>query len=333
MTAYDKPRYGAMALAAMFFAGTAYVLFEDVLRHGAPFTTAHVLTGLALIGTIAAGHYVVEEIRAWRIVSAAFLAVIFAAGTAYIVTASGARNAETAAAKVAAIEGKADERRHEMDLRDKAQAMLDAARKKTATACKVKKSDACTGNTATINVYEAAIVGHDAKLARMSPAPASNAGYAHAGRVLAALPFVTATPETITASLVLVMPFVTVLIAELGTITFGQMAARSFAMLRGRWRRPTKAETAQTSFGGWPAEPVTIVVDRGPSQPTPPAPTTPGPGKRTRRFSDRHEANKAKVVDFVREHRARTGTDPSPAMVRQATGLPRATAWRYQQVA
>ena len=57
-------------------------------------------------------------------------------------------------------------------------------------------------------------------------------------------------------------------------------------------------------------------------------PTPPSGGRRTRRESD---ARRAKVASFVTSYRAKHGRDPSPAAVRAATGLPRSTAWRYQQ--
>lgn len=43
-------------LAAGFFALTNYVIFEDVLRHGAVITTDHLLSFAVLVGTFAAGH-------------------------------------------------------------------------------------------------------------------------------------------------------------------------------------------------------------------------------------------------------------------------------------
>lgn len=43
------------ALAAFFFALTNYVIFEDVLRHGAPITTDHLLSFGVLVGITSAG--------------------------------------------------------------------------------------------------------------------------------------------------------------------------------------------------------------------------------------------------------------------------------------
>ena len=86
--------------------------------------------------------------------------------------------------------------------------------------CATGKGKACDGKSYSVTTYEAAIEGYDRRLAKLGPATAPNGGYAHAAKVLAALPGVTAAAADIEARLVLILPFLTVLIAELGTITF-----------------------------------------------------------------------------------------------------------------
>jgi hypothetical protein len=78
----------------------------------------------------------------------------------------------------------------------------------------------CEGVQAAVAVYAAAVAGHDAKLEAMKPVQRKNAGYAHASEVLAAIPGVTATSAEIERRLKLLLPFVVVVIAELGTIAF-----------------------------------------------------------------------------------------------------------------
>jgi hypothetical protein len=171
---------GAIALGCFFAGVTAYVLFKDVLD-GAPVTTTHVLAMAALVAALASGHMALPELNAGRVLSALTLGLLFVGSTSYVVISSGARNAETAAVKVAAIaQVNADRARVEAE-RSKAQAMLDAERKAMARECASGKGRRCEGVQATVAVYAAAVAGHDAKLWTMKPAQRENAGYAHGG--------------------------------------------------------------------------------------------------------------------------------------------------------
>ena len=91
-----------MALAGLFLGGTCFVLFQDIIQ-GAQLSTSHVLTMLALVAATAAGHACVPVGREHRYVLALGLAVVALGGLGYIVTMSGARNAETIAKKAGAV--------------------------------------------------------------------------------------------------------------------------------------------------------------------------------------------------------------------------------------
>src|SRR5262249_40919085 len=100
----------------------------------------------------------------------------------------------------------------------------------------------CTGARALVSLYTEAVAGHEAKLATMKPAQRENAGYAQAAEVLAAIPFVTVTPAEIERRLNLLLPFVVVVIAEVGTITFlsiGLGHAHTLATIPGKAPSPT----------------------------------------------------------------------------------------------
>ena len=217
--------YGAIPLAVLFAAGAAFVLFEDVLRHGAEINTSHVMTGLALIGGIAAGHYTIPELKARRVLSGLGCALMFLACTAYIVTVSGARNAETQAAKVATVETNNGERsRLEGQLKVN-QERLDQARAEVAAECGSGKGKKCAGKRETVSVYELAVAGVEAKLAILQPAREPNAGWVHAGRIWSAMTGGDA--NTASQRLELLMPFLLVLITEIGTLVFTHMALRT----------------------------------------------------------------------------------------------------------
>ena len=212
-----------MATAALFLAGTCFVLFQDVW-HGAPITTSHVLTALAIIATAAAGHSALPTLRDGRPVLALGLAFLAAAGLTYVATMSAARNAEVSNARAERIVATNAERARILPVRARAQAMLEEAQGKLARECSSGKGTRCDGIKATIEVYTAAIAGQDANLARLGPPEVPNAGYKAAAEAMALLPGVTATAAEIERRLVVQMPWLAVMIAELGLIVFLSLA-------------------------------------------------------------------------------------------------------------
>lgn len=246
MQQYHRPNYGAIPLAALFAAGAGFVLFEDVIRHGAEITTGHVMTGLALIGGIAAGHYTIPELKARRVLSGLGCALMFLACTAYIVTVSGARNAETQAAKVARITNDNGERaRLEAQLAIN-QERLDKARAEVASECGSGKGRKCAGKRETVSVYELAVAGVEAKLVNLAPVREPNAGWAHAGRIWSAMTGRDA--KAASERLELLMPFLLVLITEIGTLVFTHMALRTGQKPAVNDNRPSHSDTMQTRF-------------------------------------------------------------------------------------
>jgi hypothetical protein len=203
----------AIGLGAFFAGVTGYVLFEDVI-HGASITTGHVQTLAALVGAISAGHMAWPAIRNREtIVQGAMLAVLSFAALFYVCVSSGARNAETAGNKMAAIVAANEARAREEAALARSQAMLDEAQRDLAKECASGAGKRCRGIKATVEVYTAAIAGHNAKLAELKPMQVN--GYAHAAKVLRSWGLAV-TDEWLGLN----MPFITVLISELGCIAF-----------------------------------------------------------------------------------------------------------------
>ena len=100
-----------IAGGGLFTAVTAYVLLEDVARHGAPLTTQHVITLAVLAGTIYFGHRRWAEFSAWRVGTMLGCAVLFLAGTATCVIVSAGRNAEVVTNKGLAANAQNTDRR------------------------------------------------------------------------------------------------------------------------------------------------------------------------------------------------------------------------------
>jgi hypothetical protein len=274
---------GAISLGAFFAGVTGYVLFKDVLD-GAAITTNHVLALAALVAAISSGHLAWPALRSGQIVLGLLLAVLFIGSTGYVVVSSGARNAETAGTKAAKIADTNDARARELKQLARAEGMLSEAERKLDKDCVKGKASkgTCDGIRATLAVYSAAIRGHKSTLRDLGPELAPSGGYAHAAKVLVAAG-VPGTAEDIEARLVLLLPFVTVLIAELGTIAFMHMGL-------GHQHRPAPARQAPQERQGRPIE---VRPD-----PTPPAPTSPPGGRRKRLI--RKEQARADVLEFRR---------------------------------
>ena len=214
----------ALILAGTILAGTCFVLFQDVL-HGAPISTGHVLTALALLIATAAGHQIVPTARAGRWPLAASLAILAFASILYIGLMSGARNAEYTSAKSERIEAANASRVEILEERKAAQAMLDAARAAIARECASGEGSKCRGRRATEAVYAAAIAGHDARLAALGAPQTANAGYRAIAEGIVLLPWFShlAVPEVVHALIVL-LPWLAVLLAELSAPTFLSLA-------------------------------------------------------------------------------------------------------------
>lgn len=219
----------AIGLGAFFASVTGYVLFDDVI-HGQPFTISHLQSLAALVAAFASG------LMAWpaitnrqTIVQGLMLVVLAVASTGYVVVSSGARNAEVAGNKLAEITKANSIREREEAQLARAEAMLADSQSKMAAECASGRGTRCRGVMATVEVYQAAIKGHTATLAGL-PAPKVN-GHAHAAKVLRSWGL-NVTEEW----LALNMPFVVVLISELGAIAFLHIGIGHKARPEPDWR-------------------------------------------------------------------------------------------------
>jgi hypothetical protein len=235
-----------------------------------------------------------------------------------VVVSAGARNAVVTQAKqidanrqnsdyAAALDKLADA---EADLRaakDTAKASAAAA----AAECKTGKGKKCEGREATrdydakqVEKAESHVLMMQARVKVTKPVADPHAGYAHAAKVLAALPYVTAEPEEIERRLDLLLPFVTVLIAEIGVLVFGGLSIG--------YRTPEPP-----GEGSGNSRPET--QDRKPQSGKPSGPTG---GRKIGRPSDQN------VINFVEAFRTRNGRAPTGSELRAAfPDLAKSTAY------
>lgn len=203
-------------LACAFATGA--VLLEDVWR-GAQLTTTHGLSVLAITVTIAAGHWAWQDLVSKRFLSGLALLVLALTGTAYIVVASGARNAEHAVTRTSQIEGRNADRASAAGDVKRARAEHALAKDEERKEC-VKMGTQCAKRQRAVDAAWAHVLAQEHRRASLGPVELVNGGWAHAAKVLAAIPGMTMKPADIEGQLVLLMPFVLVILAEMGTILF-----------------------------------------------------------------------------------------------------------------
>ncbi|MGE3064131.1 MAG: hypothetical protein AB7K67_00975 [Hyphomicrobiaceae bacterium] len=233
----------ALLLAGFFAAVTGRVLLDDVIA-GAPFTVTHLSSIAALVAAIGALHYTLPALRAGAIVAGVLLGVSGFAALGYVVVASGMRNAETAGAKAASAEHVNAQRAGVLKMLAEAEYMLapcpaGAARADFGNRCGLRaamaaecgsgKGKRCDGKAYSVRTYEAAIGGYTAELARLGPERKPFTGTQRSAEFLAALPFVTASAETMRASLDRLMPYAPVVVVELVGLGFALFAFGSRA--------------------------------------------------------------------------------------------------------
>ncbi|MGB7210873.1 MAG: hypothetical protein WBD27_19620 [Pyrinomonadaceae bacterium] len=210
----------AIAAGVVFLAGTLGILFEDVLLKGAPLALKHGLTLAILAGTIMVGHLANSARSASQWASAAAFSMVFVIGTVLVVLSSVGRQTADTIQTTAQIEADAGRRVSITQTRNRAVTMLERAQADLASECKTGDGKACRGIKATIEVYKAAVAGHDADLAKLGPVQVSNAEAEQLAEIMATLFGID--KAKVKAAAVLLTPFATALFLEFGVIvSFG----------------------------------------------------------------------------------------------------------------
>lgn len=241
---------GAIALGLFFAALTGYVLFEDVVRHGAAITTDHVMAFGVLVGTIASGHMFWHEARQCRIGSALGLALLFIAGTFYCVTASAGRNAEATLSKSSAVtKDNADRARAERDLSE-TKTRYDSALEAETKECGTGEGRLCAARRNTTLNRKADVEVYEDRLRALPPAQVENYGTKQTAKIIAM--FVTASADVIEVRLLLLYPYVKASFCELATLLFLQIGLGRRRQTRQQSALadglPTENDRRQTSF-------------------------------------------------------------------------------------
>lgn len=308
--------WGALLIAAFFGAITARTLFDDVLT-GTPITVAHLQSLAAVVGALASGHMLVPMLKQAKLATLLGMAIIFVSSTAYVVISAGARNSIATQAKQIDAERQNADYAAALDKLADAEADLKAAKDKAkqsaaeaAAECKTGKGKKCEGREATrdydakqVEKAESHALMMQARVKVTKPVADPHAGYAHAAKVLAALPYVTAEPDEIERRLDLLLPFATVLISEIALLVFGGLAIG---------HRVTTPKPERV-----PATPAI------PGKHIPGKPQPPNGGRRGRKSDPR-------VVSFSEAFSRKHGRAPTGSEIKaQFPELPTSTAYDY----
>lgn len=208
----------AIGVGVFFSAVTSYVLLEDVFRHGAPFTTKHLMTLAVLAGTVYFGHALWRELRAWRLGTAFGCVALFLAGTATCVLMSAGRNAEVVTSKVLTANSVNTARVSAQKDRDESRVRYQAALKAEEQECSDGNGSKCQAKRITRMVRRDEYDAAETKLREQKPEQIANSDIRAAAELVARLPFVTSDVSTVEALLLLLFPFLQSLFCEIGAI-------------------------------------------------------------------------------------------------------------------
>lgn len=270
-------RWAARATGIAASSGALYILLRDAFETGHA-STEQILTPIVVGVTIVSGHLVMTALREFRPLSAAGFAALFALGTGLTVHLSVGQQAKVAAASegaadvyAAAMAEISSEHTATGARRTRAEGMLAEAQRKLAAECATGRGRRCDGIRATIEVYEAAIKGHDAHLAELAqrrtalgPEPSANP---RAERIadVAALFDATADRPAIARAVNILEPFGMALFFELGAIVafgFGFAPRRTPRTVPNRPAIPDRSPDKPARRASPPASPPASVRGR-----------------------------------------------------------------------
>lgn len=326
MTRYSiAGRVIAIAAGAIALLGALGILVQDAIASG-NWSLDHYLMPVVVCITVLAGHLIGKAMREWRLLSSIGFAMLFLMGTGLTVYMSVGRMAHTAdtedaRAKMVAeqIDELGKEAQRVIGKRIEAEKMLNREMGLLARECGTGKGTKCKGIKASVDVYEAAVKGHDAELAGIrekvaaaGPVPVTDS---RASRMASAIAVFAAnegqTKEKLTRTFRLFEPFATSLFLELTSIV-----AFGFGFSH---RRKAKVAPAPDQAKATPVDP----------EPGPAVTVSNGPERR------------AAVHNFVATYQARHGQPPQlpdvQGMHKAKFGcdLPKTTAarWRREAIA
>ena len=240
--------WSALFVAGCFIGGTFFVIFNDVIN-GASVTTNHVLTALALVGAVVSGHMMTSTFCDKRYVLAVGHALLVLATTSYVATMSGMRNSGQGATKTVEVEYRNSERAKADSVIKLAEAELDELKAAEKKECRVV-GDQCNKKTNRRKDKEISLGDLRTKRAALGSEEVPNAGYKKLAEAVAIISDNESAQPKIERFLILALPWLAVLIAEIGTIVYSASAVGHETVLVPVKLSDLKADLATVSGGG-----------------------------------------------------------------------------------
>lgn len=211
--------YPAAIVASLCAMGTLAILFDDVIRGGKP-NIQHLISVVTLIATLYAGHAIWTALGS-KPFAALGAALIFAAGTGYIVVTSAGRTAHVMADK-AIVASEANARYAKAKARaDKLEASYETLKAAAASECASGDGRKCSGKSLTAAAAKLDYDQARIEAGALRPEVASS-DYLQGASLIAA--FTGDDKGKIEAKLLLGIPFLLAVILEFGVMVFSHLA-------------------------------------------------------------------------------------------------------------
>ena len=224
-----KHHYVALLCGGIAVSGALAILLQDAIFTGT-WKLEHGLIPALMAVQILAAHLFGQAIRDKRVVSGVGFLIVAVIGTWGVLYTSVGKQSRVAAEAEAGTAYRAEERAKLEKTLALNTEMLEGARVALAKECGTGKGSKCEGKSATVQVYEDAVAGVEAKLAKLGPeAPASSRATKMAELIAG---FTGATQAHVEHMLLLVEPFTFATIFELGALV-------SFGFAFGGHRKPS----------------------------------------------------------------------------------------------
>jgi hypothetical protein len=233
-------RWPALCAGILATAGALLILLQDA-RPGA-LKLEHILIPIVLAIQILVTHSISPAVRSRRWDSAAGFFLLAVITTYALLFMSISKQSDVAEERRARYDLITSERAKLEPLLMANQTMLEAERKLLARECASGKGTKCEGKKATVQVYEDAVTGVQAKIDALGPVPKTNSGPAALAEIVSVL--IGGDKAKIEHAIVITWPITLALICEgVALVSFG------FAIVHNRQRSPAN-DTAPATFAG-----------------------------------------------------------------------------------
>jgi uncharacterized membrane protein len=256
MSTYHVHSWPAILGGSLAAVGSCALLLADVGSLQA-LTVDKALMPVLVGLTVLTGHLAWQAWHELRLLSCAGLALVSVIGIGLTVTDAMGRRAEVRDSKVADVAGTESKRQHLAQMLAEASEILDTHRRSRDKECATGKGRLCDGRSYTVQTWEAAVAGYDAKLQALpAPRPADAKGH-RVGAVAGLLGY---SSDRVQAGFGLLEPFMLPALLELASIVLFGFGIAHTIPSRSEIPVVARLSTAATASRSAVANPCTIAA-------------------------------------------------------------------------